>query len=225
MNNIPIFINNFNRITTTKKLVEDLRNLGYNNITIIDNKSTYVPLLRWYNTNPCRVRRLDVNMQSYALWDCGEMSTVIAEPWIVYTDSDIELNENTPSNFIELLIEKAELYHYTKAGLALKIDDLPENVFANHIRHSESKFWLTELESGVYSAHVDTTFCVIKPTRSIQYDSLRLSCNNLTAKHIPWYTDFNNLTEEESYYLDQSGDYSSYKRFYRECVKNKKPNE
>lgn len=212
--NIPIFINNFNRISTTKKLVEDLRERGYHNITIIDNKSTYQPLIDWYDTNPCRVVRLKVNMQSYALWDCGELARVRDEPWVVYTDSDIELNPMSGWFLIDGLIQKAEKYNQTKAGLALKIDDLPDNVFTEHIRNSESKFWINKLEEDVYDAHVDTTFCIVKPTRTIQYNAIRVA-GDLTAKHIPWYTDFDNLTEEEKYYLDSSGEYSSYKRFYK----------
>ncbi len=219
MSQIPIFINNFNRVTTTKKLVEDLQRLGYQNLTILDNDSTYQPLLAWYETRPCRVVRLGRNMQSYALWDCGELNNLYGESWVVYTDSDIELNPLTPNNFIELLIEKAEKYGERKAGLALKIDDLPDNPYANHYRNWEMKFWQQELEPEVYKAQLDTTFCIIKPTDSIQYPAIRIA-GNLTAKHCPWYTNFENLNEEEQYYLDHSSDYSTYKRFYLENIKN-----
>ena len=35
--NIPIIINNYNRFTTLKKLVEDLQKRGYKKIIILDN--------------------------------------------------------------------------------------------------------------------------------------------------------------------------------------------
>lgn len=217
--NIPIFINNFNRLSTTKKLVDDLQRFGYHNITILDNDSTYPPLLAWYETRPCRVVLLGRNMQSYALWDCGELNSVSGEPWVVYTDSDIELNPLTPNNFIEILIEKAEKYGERKSGLALSLENLPSNPYTEHYKNWEQKFWEKELEPDVYDAQLDTTFCIIKPTDSIQYKAIRVA-GNLTAIHRPWLVDFQNLDEEEQYYLDHSSDYSTYKRFYLENIKN-----
>lgn len=50
MVNYPIFLTNMDRLTTCKKMVEDLFRLnGNSNITIIDNASTYPPLLDWYD--------------------------------------------------------------------------------------------------------------------------------------------------------------------------------
>jgi len=47
--NYPIYLTNMNRLTTTKKMVEDLFRLNGNaKINIIDNASTYAPLLAWY---------------------------------------------------------------------------------------------------------------------------------------------------------------------------------
>lgn len=216
---IPIYINNFNRVSTTKRLVEDLQRLGYQDITILDNVSTYPPLLSWYDTNPCRVVRLERNMQSYALWDCGELEKHRDTLWVAYTDSDIELNYRTPYLFIDWLVLYAEKYNHSKAGLALKIDDLPDNPYANHYRNWEQKFWSNELEPNVYDAQVDTTFCVLKPTAPNQYRALRIG-GDFTAIHRPWYSNFSNLDEEEQYYLDHAENYSTYKRFYLENIKN-----
>ena len=47
---IPVIINNFNRLEYLKKLIESLEIRGYRNIYIIDNLSTYPPLLQYYNT-------------------------------------------------------------------------------------------------------------------------------------------------------------------------------
>ena len=43
---IPIIINNFNRLTTLRLLTETLTACGYTNIYILDNASTYPPLVR-----------------------------------------------------------------------------------------------------------------------------------------------------------------------------------
>lgn len=43
--NLTVVINNRNRLSTTKKMVADLLKRGTTNIIIIDNESTYIPLL------------------------------------------------------------------------------------------------------------------------------------------------------------------------------------
>ena len=47
---IPIIINNFNRLDTLQKLIASLEIRGYRNIYIIDNLSTYPPLLDYYKS-------------------------------------------------------------------------------------------------------------------------------------------------------------------------------
>jgi len=210
---IPVIINNFNRVTTTKKLVSDLQNLGYTNVIILDNQSTYTPLLEWYKTNPCRVEHLERNFQSLAVYDCGIIKEFKDLPWVAYTDSDIELNPNTPADFVNTLIEKAEKYDYPKAGLSIRIDDLPDTNFANEYRIWERKYWEHPLEENVFDAQVDTTFCIIKPSLRFDYRALRVA-GDLTCIHRPWYVDFDNLDEEELHYIEKSLDYSTYKRYY-----------
>jgi hypothetical protein len=49
-NSIKVVINNRNRLTTTKFMVEKLLSLNPDGgIIIIDNGSTYEPLLNWYD--------------------------------------------------------------------------------------------------------------------------------------------------------------------------------
>lgn len=53
--NLTVVINNRNRLSTTKKMVADLLKRGTTNIIIIDNESTYIPLLEWYKTLPTNI--------------------------------------------------------------------------------------------------------------------------------------------------------------------------
>ena len=48
MKNIPIVILNRDRLYPLQEQVNVLQKKGYTNITIIDNQSTYQPLLDWY---------------------------------------------------------------------------------------------------------------------------------------------------------------------------------
>lgn len=213
MKDIPIILNNYNRLSTTKKLADDLYNLGYTNIHILDNQSTYPPLLDYYTICPYKVVLLDANMEQLAIYNSGYINNFINLPWVVYSDPDIALSSTIPENFIQILIEKAEKYGHNKAGLALGLDGLPDNDYANHYRNWEQRYWRQELEKDVYEAHVDTTFCIIKPGHCFDYRAIRVA-GNMTARHVPWFVDFNNLDEEEKYYLEHSRDWSTYKRYY-----------
>lgn len=211
MHNIPIILNNFNRLSTTKKLADDLHNLGYTNIHILDNNSTYPPLLKWYDECPYTVERLNSNLGQLAIYNSGYINKFSG--WIAYSDSDIELNPNTPKDFVYEMIRIAEQYGKLKAGLALRIDDLPLTRYGMYVKREEQKFWKTELEPDVYEADVDTTFSVIKVGQPFQYQAIRLG-GDYTVRHIPWYLDYEHLTEEEIYYIEHcSSEFSTTKRF------------
>lgn len=208
---IPIIINNFNRLTTTKKLADDLLKLGYTDIHILDNNSTYPPLLDWYKECPYKVELLGVNHGQLAIYNSGYINNF--EGWVAYSDSDIELNQLIPRGFIEKMTEIAEKYNILKVGLALRIDDLPTTRYGLYIKGQEAKYWYQEVACGIYEAHIDTTFSVIKVGQPFQYEALRLA-ENYTARHIPWYLDYDNLTEEELYYIEHSNsEFSTTKRF------------
>jgi hypothetical protein len=225
MNQIPVIINNRDRLTTTKKLVEDLFSLGYRDITIIDNGSTYPPLLEWYNVGRFKYDSYfypnvhwSENLGQLAIYNSGLINQFKHYPWIAYTDSDIELNPNTPINFIQVMISISERYGYDKCGLALRIDNLPDTDYANKAREWEGKYWENKIFHNIFIADVDTTFSIIKPNLPFMYKSLRVA-GELTARHIPWYNDINNLNEEELYYAEHSDNFSTYKRYY-ETFKN-----
>jgi len=191
----------------------DLQRLGYVNLHIIDNNSSYTPLREWYKECGCEVVCLDSNLGQLAVYNSDYINNFEQGSWIAYTDSDIELNPNTPEAFIEKMIQLAEKYKYDKAGLALRIDDLPDSEYANYARHWEKRYWEKSLETDVYIAGVDTTFSVIKVGLPFQYESIRIA-GNMTAKHIPWYLDYNALSDEEEYVLTRSSnEFSTTKRF------------
>ena|ERR1044072_3227377 len=211
MLDIPIILNNFNRLTTTKKLADDLTKLGYTNIHILDNDSTYPPLLEWYNNCPYQVTLLGKNYGQLAVYNSDYINKF--EGWVVYSDSDIELNENCPQGFIETMIQGAEKYNRIKAGLALRLDDLPRTRYGIWVKQHEQRFWSKEIEPNIYDAEVDTTFSIIKVGQCFTYQALRFA-GDLTARHIPWYLDYENLSPEELHIIEKANtEYSSTKRF------------
>lgn len=207
--NIPIIINNFNRITTLKRLIDDLEQRGYHNIHIIDNKSTYPPLLEFYeqNLNKYKIYRLNKNIGFKALWKSGLWKKFMFSNYC-YTDSDLSLVEDCPDDFMEkfyLLLEKYLKVH--KVGFSLKIDDLPNhNQKKNEIIEWESKFYSQEKEDNVFVAPIDTTFALYRPfskrgKRDGTDEILRVG-NPYQCYHLPWYNDSENLNEEELFYVN-----------------------
>ena len=92
---IPIIINNFNRLTTLIQLTDSLTSRGYTRIYILDNASTYPPLLAYYQTCPFTVIRLKENLGFKALWK-SEWKKGFAMI-IILTDSDVVTIADCPT--------------------------------------------------------------------------------------------------------------------------------
>src|ERR1700678_4193012 len=85
---IPVYINNHNRLTTTKAMTEWLLKAGTKRIVILDNGSTYAPLLEWYEKLSEGVEVVkQSNLGPWAFWE-SQRHTVQATPYVV-TDSDL----------------------------------------------------------------------------------------------------------------------------------------
>lgn len=204
MSQIPIVINNFNRLSTLEKLVDQLLLLDYTNITVLDMSSTYPPLLQYYKQNKSiKVVTIPNKYGQKAFWKQGVISK-FSQPWIAYTDSDIELNIDTPKGFIEDMIVAAHDFRIGKVGLALGIDNIQNDFLKSIIYPIERKYWDTKLPYKKYPAYfapVDSTFCVVRTSDPFSYNAIRLG-GIMTCIHVPWNTDWSNLTEEEKYYIE-----------------------
>jgi hypothetical protein len=206
---IPIIINNYNRLTTLKNLVEDLRKRGYKNIIILDNYSTHPELHNYYNQLKSeRIVKLylfNKNYGSKSLWKSGIFYKYMFSNFC-YTDSDLFIHQDCPDDFMkkfkEILEEHKKCY---KVGFSLVIDDLPDhyNQKVNVIKW-ESQFYENEIEKGLYLAPIDTTFALYRPfSRRGNRDGsdfmIRLG-KPYSCFHMPWYANSNNLDKEELFY-------------------------
>ncbi|PRX45752.1 glycosyltransferase [Salegentibacter salegens] len=203
---IPIIINNYNRVSTLKKLISDLEKRGYYNIHIIDNKSTYPPLLDYYKVCPYRVYRLKKNIGFKALWRSGLWYRFF-QGYYCYTDSDLSLVEDCPDDFLKTfynLLKKYPKVH--KVGFSLKIDDLPNTYhFKKEVIDWESKFYQNPKEKNVFIAPIDTTFALYRPfskrgKRDGSMEMLRTGWP-YQCHHLPWYVNSAKLSAEEEYYI------------------------
>lgn len=201
MINYPIYITNMNRLTTTKNMVEDLFKLNPNSrITIIDNASTYAPLLQWYEEikGEIEIIRHKDNKGCWSFFYSG-YSAACKDEYYIYSDADLELNPSMPYNWQEVLMDYHKKYD-RKASLVLRLDDVPEGELKEKIKFHQQVCWGKTEEENVWHGVTDMTFSFDAKHAGYRYSSVRIG-GNFACRHIPWYLDFNNLPEEEKYYL------------------------
>ena len=203
---IPIIINNYNRLSTLKLLINSLEKRGYSNIYIIDNRSTFKPLLAYYKSTPYKVFRLKKNVGFRSLWKTNLWYRFMFN-YHVYTDSDVLLVDDCPDKFLEYFYDLLQKYpDVFKVGCSLQINDLPDNYDKkSEVIHWEKQFYKKEKEQDIFVAPIDTTLALYRPFhRKGKCDGsdemLRVN-HPFQLKHLPWYMDSSNLSEEEKFYI------------------------
>lgn len=204
---IPVVINNFNRLTFPSKLIEFLERCGFTNIVILDNNSTYPPLLEFYRNCSHKVIRELKNHGHLAFWKCG-LYRKYKWNYFVYSDPDVMPIDECPKDFIKYFKEILdENYKLDKIGFGIKIDDLPDSFcIKDRVIEYEKRYWEKEVKPNLYEAPIDTTFALYKPFSNL----LRGEIYTLSAfrtnfpfliRHLPWYVDSNKFSEEELFYM------------------------
>lgn len=203
---VPIVINNFNRLTFLQKLIGSLECRGYSNIYIIDNASTYPPLLDYYDRCPYKVFRLEKNIGYLSIWETG-IYDMFKKSFYVYTDSDMQIDESCPDDFMARFINVMQEHPMAqKVGFGLRIDDLPDH-FKNkdNVLMHEARFWERPVADNLYAAEIDTTFALYRPYckgKADRYQETYRTGGRYVIRHLPWYVDSSSMTEEEQYYIN-----------------------
>lgn len=204
---IPAFIICRDRYTCTIGLVKWLESCGIQDIYLIDNDSTYEPLLEYYENTPHTVIRTGHNGGHHIPWNGGYVSKYASMQHYIVSDPDVMPIEECPTDMFEYFMSLFDKYpQIEKIGPGLKIDDLPDHysLKRNVIAH-ESQFWRAESpEPGVYFAPIDTTLSIHKPHIGHQFHNCIRTDSPYLARHLPWYVDSNNLTKEEKHYRSRA---------------------
>lgn len=198
---IPIIINSFNRLSCLKDLVDFLEKTIRNNIIILDNNSTYPPLLEYFENMPHELIRLDKNMGHEALWHSGHIKR-FKPSYFVLTDPDVVPVDECPEDFMQYFYNLMQEHpKYKKVGFGLKIDDLPDhNPHKASIISWENQFWQTKVTDKTWRAQIDTTFALFHPSHPGSWGWAIRTDYPYIARHTDWYIDPNNLTEEYIFY-------------------------
>jgi len=213
--NIDVFIISYNRLTYLERLLAWLETAGFENIHIVDNNSTYQPLLEYLETSKHKVHKMDKNYGHLVVWECGKFKDIIDNKNYIVTDCDILPINECPANIAEYFIEILDRYpEFTKVGFALKIDDLPEsNSSKDTVIEWEKQFWENKIADGLFDASIDTTFALyrpgIYPVNKKWWKSIRTVFPYI-ARHVPWYTDSSKPSEEDIFYQNSLQNESSF---------------
>ena len=220
---IPIIIINFNQLFYLKKLVDFLLKRKFENIVIIDNLSTYPPLLDYYRSlKGVKVEYMDKNYGHMVFFENKELQEKYGKGFYVVTDADIVPNDNLPQNFLNLMLELLikNIALVNKVGFALNIDDIPQSYyFKKEVLQWEEQFWKEKYKHSIesYHAKIDTTFAIYKPTYPTSFannnffSAIRMS-GHFTAAHGGWYISENNLTDEQQFYRQTATNVSSWNK-------------
>lgn len=212
---IPVIVNNRNLLTWPKSMIEKIQTYeDVGEIIIVDNNSTYPPLLEWYNKHPCTVIRLDENAGHTAPWVSRVIERLKSEYYIV-TDSDMGL-DNTPDNTLLYLKEKLDYLSLDKVGLGLDWRIVkPEAMYYNWMINHERVRWETskKTQNVAIDVTIDTTFALYKKQEYFIGGGSTMA--PYTARHFPWeYSMLDYAKDEEfRYYIDHVSNSCSFKWF------------
>ena len=200
---IKAIIVNRNLLTTLQNTIEFLRKEDrVKEIHILDNQSTYPPLLEYYKEAPVEVHYLKGNYGPQHAWD-SKFNSIRNADYYIITDPDCTY-DNVPDDWLDKMLDSRE----NKVGFSLEINDLPDTEIGRQAKEHESKYW-TESHAHGWNSHIDTTFALYSKGMRFTYDAVRLD-RPYTIKHEPWYLTKENITPEWRYYLDNASPVSTW---------------
>ncbi len=217
--NITAVVIGYNQSTFIKNMVAQLERFT-SDIVVIDNNSTFKPLLDYYQ-NDFKYTLLKQNFNhGHLVYALPSIQQLVGDIHIL-TDPDLRFNPNLPGDFIKDLISISNYFEAERVGFALDIfsDDIRTDIVLNGytIKGWENQFWANKLlfppkeHLDLYAAPIDTTFCLFN-RRFKKNTHIRIG-GDFTCTHIPWVKGFQNDLEENEYetYLEDNRSSNWYK--------------
>lgn len=247
---IPVFIVFRDRVTMARNLYRQVRQLTGAAPILIDNNSTWGPFLDWIREDDDLIYgSLNHNLGCYAPWtkdpDSGKTVLEIflersSFDYYVVTDDDLDISE-IPSDVLTVLRAGLDARpDVVKCGLSLRINDLPDKYpFKRSVIEDQKQYWANPsfellyenkydniIGRYFYEANIDTTFAMYR-TRDIERIGPQARGKGLRvgppycARHLPWYQDPAEWTEEDWYYHENSETYTYWTKLMNDYVKAK----
>jgi hypothetical protein len=198
---VPVYVSCRDRLEHLK-ITLDFLERHFEDIVLIDNASTYEPLIDFLKASPHTVR-WEKNLGNTAAWQLG----LTDKSDFVVNDCDVVPVDYCPDDFMEKFKWFVQNYRVRKAGFGLKIDDLPMSYkFRKDRINWESQFWNNPISGPckAYKANLDTTFAYYPKGSPVgTVNSIRTG-EPYVARHLPWYQNSDRLSEDYIYYVEHA---------------------
>lgn len=199
----PVFVVCRDRLTCLVGLLDWLESVGNaDEVYLIDQASTWAPLRAFYETTRHTVIYTP-NVGHRVGWSEGIIRQHAANRRFIYTDPDLLPVEDCPADALEHMAAVLDCTRAVKVGFSIKIDDLAPWISERSIAW-ETKYWGDwDMGAGAYKAPIDTTFALYSSTagnRFKYHPAYRLPAP-YSVRHLPWYVDALNLSDEDAYYV------------------------
>lgn len=233
MSKIPIFIITRDRLDVLQKCIKSLKQLDTEyEVVIHDNDSTFEPLIEYLNRES-EAGNLKVYWNKHNTLDDVTLSIQAhykegcTSDYYIVTDPDIELLD-VNSDMLEFYIHLLNTYPDIKVvGPMLQIDDLPDHYPLKQkvIKSHTQQFWHKTPESIKYQeetyniqrCYIDTTFGMYRKSFNFKrYNKGIRTYKPYSARHLDWYIDPKNLSNDQIYYLTTSSNIGHWSSTYLE---------
>ncbi len=188
----PLYLNVRDRLADLATMVSWFERAGHERIVLLDNDSSWPPLLEYLEQSPHEVVRLGKNYGCRSLWDAG----MVPDEWFAYSDPDILPLDDCPLDLLDRLQFLSEKYG-KKAGPALYLADLPKDFWQKgweQLIVSDAR-WLGD----GWDSLIDTTLAVYPPSfRQFNFGGIRAAPPYI-ARHMGWYSTMDD--PEFAYYV------------------------
>lgn len=202
---IPVYITCRDRVTPLKKLVSWLEKADEAKIVILDNDSAYPPMNEYLDSCKHDVYRQGHNHFGHLVaWKSKIMETYPSEYFMV-TDEDYLPIDECPLDALTYLAEAHKKYGYSTVGLGVEIKNLPDHYKRKQeVIGWEGRFWEKPI-GDFFEARIDTSPAIYERGGYNDPDRVALRANYpYVCTHDTWYTDSNNPSEEELFYVDRA---------------------
>jgi len=212
----PLYVPTFNNPTYTNNFIEQVKDLDFERIIIMDNNSTYPEMIELLAKleKSVEVIRFSENLGPHFILKNPEYYSSLPEVFCL-SDPDVQISKKLPKNFQEIMYDIAIKHQFGKIGFAIEIPEYEEFLEPVirldgelwNMSEWESQFWKDEIdktESGdsVYATTLDTQFAIYNKqyfNPEDRYRALRVA-GKFTCKHLGFYKDSIVPKDEANYY-------------------------
>lgn len=209
------------RVSYAQQCLEALQDSpGVGEIYLVDHRSTYLPMLDWLGAaagaylRGSYIGRVHVlwrdNAHPRDLWTNGTLSSVL-RPGERFIVTDCDVVPDAPLDWVDHLSAVLDRYpSLAKAGLGLRVDDLPER-YAHRERVQNWESQWTEAGrimpcdgSLVFRSPVDTTLAMYRELGEFVMEPAARTTYPYLAQHLAWYENSARLTGEQRWYYEHA---------------------